>query len=148
MGNQKKFELFEDLFPTILKIYNQLTEDDRIRYFHSLMRGDALQTIKNVRSPSRENLVAERDIPTVFRRKNVKSQSMATAKHKFQRIVFNTVNQKLIGSLDEVKKPAKEAFGFAAQAIIEQFIYAKLPPHLKKLFNQAHLENSTCEQIV
>ena len=43
---------------------------------------------------------------------------------------------------------AKDAFGVAAQAIIEQFIYAKMPPHLKKSFNQAHLENSTYEQIV
>ena len=43
---------------------------------------------------------------------------------------------------------AKNAFGVAAQAIIEQFIYAKMPPHLKKSINQAHLENGTYEQIV
>ena len=44
-GKTEKFELFEDLFQTSLKIHNQLTEDDRINYFHSLMRGDALQTL-------------------------------------------------------------------------------------------------------
>ena len=43
---------------------------------------------------------------------------------------------------------AKDAFGVAAQAIIEQFIYAKLPPHRNKSINQAHLENGTHEQIV
>ena len=43
---------------------------------------------------------------------------------------------------------AKDAFGVAAQAIIEQFIYAKMPLHLKKSINQAHLENGTYEQIV
>ena len=43
---------------------------------------------------------------------------------------------------------AKDAFGVAAQAIIEQFIYAKMSPHLKKSINQAHLENGTYEQIV
>ena len=43
---------------------------------------------------------------------------------------------------------AKDAFGVAAQAIIEQIIYAKMPPHLKKPINQAHLENGTYEQIV
>ena len=32
--------------------------------------------------------------------------------------------------------------------MIEQFIYAKMPPHLKKSINQAHLENRTYEQIV
>ena len=35
----EKFELFEDLFQTSLKIRNESTEDDRIKYFHSLMRG-------------------------------------------------------------------------------------------------------------
>ena len=141
----EKFELFEDLFQTSLKIHNQLTEEDKINYFHSLMRGDALQTFKNITSPNRENLA---EILTVFRRKYVKPQSMATAKHKFQRIVFNPANQKSIDFLDELQKLAKDAFGVAAQAIIEQFIYAKMPPHLKKSINQAHLENGTYEQIV
>ena len=88
------------------------------------------------------------EILTVFRRKYVKPQSMATAKHKLQRLVFNPANQKLIDFLDELQKLAKNAFGVAAQAIIEQFIYAKTPPHLKKSINQAHLENGTYEQIM
>ena len=144
-GKSEKFELFEDLFQTSLKIHNQLTEEDKINYFHSLMRGDALQTFKNISSPNRESLT---EILTVFRRKYVKPQSMATAKHKFQQLVFNPANQKLIDFFDELQKLAKDAFGVAAQAIIEQFIYAKMPPHLKKSINQAHLENGTCEQIV
>ena len=47
-GKTEKIELFEDLFETSLKFHNQLTEDDRINYFHSLMRRDALQTFKNI----------------------------------------------------------------------------------------------------
>ena len=144
-GKSEKFELFEDLFQTSLKIYNQLTEEDKLNYFHSLMRGDAPQTFKNITSPNRENLG---EIMTVFRRKCVKPQSMATAKHKFQRLVFNSANQKLIDFLDELQKLAKDAFGVAGQAIIEQLIYAKMPPHLKKPNNLAHLENGTYEQIV
>ena len=41
----------------------------------------------------------------------------------------------------------KDAFGVDAQAIIEQVIYAKMPPHLKEPINQAHLEKSMYEQI-
>ena len=109
------------------------------------MRGDSLQTFKNIDSPNRENLT---EILAVFRRKYVKPQSMATAKHKFQQLVFNPVKKKLIDFLDELQKLAKNAFGVAAQAIIDQFIHAKMPPHLKKSINQAHLENGTYEQIV
>ena len=71
------------------------------------MRGDALQTFKNITSSNRENFG---DILTVFRRKYVKPQSMATAKHKFQQPVFNPANQKLIDFLDELQKLAKDAF--------------------------------------
>ena len=143
-GKSGRLELFDDLFQTSLIIHNQLTEEYRIHYFHSLMRGDALQTFKNTSSLSRGNLG---EILTVFRRKYVKPQSMTTAKHKFQRLVFNPANQKLIGFLDELQKSAKNAFGVAAQAITEQFIYGKIPPHLKKSINQAHLEKSTLNRL-
>ena len=144
-GKSEKFELFEDMFQTSLKIHNQSTEEDRINYFHSLMRGDAIQTFKNINGPTRENLG---EILAVFRRKYAKPQSMATAKHKFQKLVFNPANQKLVDFLDELHKLAKDVFGITAHAIIEQFIDAKMPPHLKKSINQAHLENGTYEQIV
>ena len=48
----EKLELFEGLFQTSLKIHNQLTQEDKINYFHSLMRGDALQTFKNITTPT------------------------------------------------------------------------------------------------
>ena len=144
-GKCEKFELFESLFQMSLKIHNQLTEDDGINYFHSLMRGDALQTFKNTNGPTRENLG---EIIAVSQKNYVKSQSMATAKHKLLKLIFNPANQKLVGFLDDQQKLAEEAFGTAAHAIIEQFIYAKKPPLLEKTINQVHLENGTYEQIV
>ena len=47
-GKTEKFELFEDLFQTSLKVYPQITEQEKIHYFHSLLRGDALQTFRNM----------------------------------------------------------------------------------------------------
>ena len=65
----EKFELFEDLFQTSLKIHNQLTEEDRINYFQSLIRRDALQTFKNINGSNRENLG---ETLAIFRKKYVK----------------------------------------------------------------------------
>ena len=70
---------------------------------------------------------------------------MATAKHKFQNSVFNAANETLVDFLDELQKLAKDAFGFAAHAIIEQFIFAKKPAHLKTIKKS---ENGTYEHIV
>ena len=73
---------------------------------------------------------------------------MATAKHKFQKLVFNPANQNLHIFFEELQKLAIDAFGYAAHAILEQFMYATMSPHLKKLKkNQAHLENGIYEQI-
>ena len=91
-GKSENFELLEDLFQTNLKIHNQLNEDNRINYFHSLMRGCALQTFNNLNGPTRETLG---EILALCRRKYVKPQSMATAKHKLQKFGFNPANQKL-----------------------------------------------------
>ena len=115
-GKSEKFELFENLFQTSLKIHNELTENDRITYFHCLIRGEALQTFKNINGPTRENLG---EILAVFQRKYVKPRSMATAEQKFQKLVFNPANQKLVSFLDELQKLAKDAFGIAAHAIID-----------------------------
>ena len=72
----EEFELFEDFFQTSLKIQNQLTKEDRVNYFHSLMRRDVLQTFKIINGPTRENLGENL---AVVRRKYGKPQSMATA---------------------------------------------------------------------
>ena len=68
---------------------------------------------------------------------------MATAKHKFQRLVFIPANQKLIDFINELQKLAKDAFGVDIQAIIEQLIYGRMPPHLKKSIIQAQLDKCT-----
>ena len=108
------------------------------------MKGDALQIIKNINGPALYKLG---EILAVFRKDYVKPQSMSTAKHNIHKLVFNSGNRKLVDFLDELRKLAKGAFGIAANAIIEQFIYAKMPPHLKKSIDQANLENGTYEQI-
>ena len=69
-------------------------------------------------------------------------------KKHFSTIFFDPPNHKLIDFLDELQKLAKYGFGMAAQAITEQFINAKMPAHLVKSINQAHLEIGTYEQIV
>ena len=42
-GKSEKFELFEDLFRNNIKKHPHLTEIQKINYFHSLLRGSALQ---------------------------------------------------------------------------------------------------------
>ena len=110
-----------------------------MNYFHSPMLGDELQTFKIISSSSRENLGEHL---TVLRRRYVKLQSRATAKHRFKRLVFSPANKKLIDFLNELRKLAKDAFGVAAQAILQQFKYAK-----KKSKSRAHLKKAPMNRL-
>ena len=83
-----------------------------------------------------------------LRRKYVKPESSASAKHRFNRLSFDPENQKLPDFLQELQESAEKAFGDKAHQMIENLLYAKTPPHLKKSINRAYLENGTYDQIV
>ena len=141
----EKFEYFEDLFHTTLRMQPNLTEDMKINHFHAHLRGLALKTFKNIQRTPTTTL---EDILKVFRRKYVKPESSASAKHRFNRLSFDPEHQKLPDFLEELQESAEKAFGENAHQMIENLLYAKMPPHLKKSINHAYLENGTYEQIV
>ena len=141
----EKFEYFEDLFHTTLRMQPNLTEDMKINHFHAHLRGLALKTFKNIQRTPTTTL---EDILKVFRRKYVKPESSASAKHRFNRLFFDPENQKRSDFLEELQESAEKAFGENAHHMIENLLYAKMPPHLKKSINQAYLENGTYDQIV
>ena len=144
-GKSEKFELFEDLFHTMIKMQPDMSEAMKINHFHSLLRKNALQTFRNISSANRQTL---EDVLAVFRRKYVKPESQATAKHKWHKLVFDPNTMKLPDFLEELNQGAEKAFGEHAQAMIDSLLYAKLPPKLKRSVNMARLENATYEEIV
>ena len=78
-GKNEKFEIFGDLFHTMLKMQPEMTEAMKINHFHAHLRKDALQTLRNIRAINKKTLD---DVLIVFRRKYVKPESQATDKHK------------------------------------------------------------------
>ena len=144
-GKSEKFELFEDLFHTMIKMQPAMTEQMKINHFHSLLRKGALQTFRNINSINRQAL---EDVLIIFRRKYVKPESQATAKHKWHRLTFDPNTMKLPDFLEELNQGAEKAFGENAKSMIDSLLYAKLPPKLKRSVNMARLENGTYEEIV
>ena len=84
----------------------------------------------------------------MFRQKYVKPESSASAKHRFNRLSFEPENQKLPEFLEELQESAENAFGDNAHEMIENLLYAKMPPHLKKSIDQSYFENGSYDQIV
>ena len=138
-GKTEKFELFEDLFHTRIKMQPAMTEQMKTNHFHSLLRKGARQTFRNINSINRQTL---EDVLVIFRRKYAKPESQATAKHKWHWLM------KLPDFLEELNKGAEKAFGENAKSMIDSLLYAKLPPKLKRSVDMARLENGTYEEIV
>ena len=144
-GKSEKFELFEDLFHTMIKMQPEMTEQMKINHFHSLLRKNALQTFRNINSTNRQTL---EDVLVIFRRKYVKPESQATAKHKWHRLVFDPNTMNLPDFLEELNQGAEKAFGDHAQKMIDSLLYAKLPPKLKRSVNMARLGMGSYDEIV
>ena len=115
-GKSEKFELFEDLFHTMIKMQPEMTEQMKINHFHSLLRKNALQTFRNISSSNRQTL---EDVLVKFRRKYVKPESQATAKHKWHHLVFDPNTMKLPDFLEELNQGAEKAFEDHAQKMID-----------------------------
>ena len=144
-GENEKFELFEDLFHTMLKMQPDMTEAMKINHFHAHLRKEALQTFRNISASNKKTLD---DVLIVFRRKYVKPESQATIKHKWHKLTFDPNTKSLPDFLEELNECAERAFADNAQHMIDCLLYAKLPPHLKRSLNLAYLENGTYDQIV
>ena len=98
LERNEKFEYFEELVHTTLRMQPALTEEMKINHFHAHLCGLALKTIKNIQRIPTTTL---EDILVVFRRKYVKPESSASAKHRFHRLVFDPERQKLPDFIEE-----------------------------------------------
>ena len=117
----------------------------KINHFYAHLRKEALQTFRNINASNKKTLT---DVLIVFRRNYVKSESQATAKHKWNKLAFDPNTKSLSYFSEKLNECAERAFGDSAQHMIDSLLYAKLPPHLKLSLNLVYLENGTYDQIV
>ena len=136
-GKNEKFELFEDLFHTMLKMQPEMTETIKINHFHARLRKEALQTFRNTSAINKKTLD---DVLIVFRRKYVKPESQATAKHKWHKLTIDPNTKSLPYFSEELNECAERTFADNAQHKVDSLLYAELPPHLKRSLKLAYLE--------
>ena len=119
MVKNEKFELFQDLFHKMLKMQPEMTETMKINHFHAHLRKKALQTFRKTSALNKKTLD---DVLLVFRRKYVKPESQATAKHKWHKFTFDPNTKSLPDFLEELNECAERAFGGNDQHMIDSLL--------------------------
>ena len=144
-GKNEKFELFEDIFHTMLKKQPEMTEAMKIKHFHVHLRNEALQTLRKLSASNKKTVD---DVLIVFRRKYVQPESQATAKDKWHKLTFDPNTKSLSDFLEELNICAERAFGDNAQHMIDNLLSANLPPRLKRSLNLAYPNNCTSRKRI
>ena len=143
-GKSEKFELFEDLFHTMIKMQPAMTEQMKINYFHLLLRKGALETFRNINSINRQTL---EDVLVIFCRKYVKPESQATAKHNWHRLTFDPNSMKLPDFLGKLNQGAEKVFGENPKNMIDNLLYAKFRNgndlSIWPVWRKGHMERSS-----
>ena len=114
----------------------EMTEAMKIKHFHAHLRNEASETFRNIREANKRTV---KDGPI---------GSPATAKQKWQKLTFDPNTKSLTDFLAELNEYAEQANDDFAQQMLNGLLYAKTPPHLKRLLKLAFLKNGTFDQKV
>ena len=92
----KVIELFADLFKTMLKMQPERSKAMKIHHFQSHLQKNAPQTFRNINAGNKRRL---EDLLIILRRKYVRPQSKAAAKHKSHKLNFDANTKSLFFSM-------------------------------------------------
>ena len=129
----------------MLKKQPETTEAVEMDKFYALLRKEALKIFRNMNATNKRTV---EDVPIVVCRKHLKLESRATDKHDWHKLTFELNTKSLSDSREELYEYAEQAFGDQAQHLIDIFLYARIPTHLKRSIKLAYIEKCTYEQIV
>ena len=136
-GKNEKFERFEVVLKSMLKMQPQMTEAMKVNQFHLCLQKYGLQTFRKFNACKKRTL---EDVLFLFRRKYVKPQSQATAEHKWYKLTFEPNTKSICDFLAEMLERAERTFEPLARQMIDSLLYATLFTHLERELELSWLE--------
>ena len=128
-GNRDKYNEFEHLLLNHLRPHaHKLTEEQKLNYFQSLLRDDAIEFWLTLTITTESTL---KDILAAFKKEYAKEELSEVSKFKFDQLRYDPTTESFSKFLANYKKVAKEAYGEKAQGIVQTFLFAKLPIQLQ-----------------
>ena len=144
-GNREKYNEFEHLLKNHLRPHmHKLTEEQKLNYFQSLLRDDAIDFWQTLKITTETTLT---EILQAFSKEYAKEDLKEVSKYKFDQMRYDPTTESFADFLTKFKKLAKQAFGDKANDIAETFLFAKLPIQIQNELAMAGKHDVTSEEI-
>ena len=140
-----KFVEFEHLLLNHLSpLANKITEENKLHFFQSLLRDEAIEYCQSIQVTSVTTL---KDVLDMFRKEFAKEDLKEVARYKWDQARYDPTTETFSDFLKSLKKTAKQAFGNEADKIIKMFLFGNLPVEIQQELTMANKEESFPEEI-
>ena len=144
-GNREKYNEFEHLLLNHLRPHqHKLSEEQKLTYFQSLLRDDAIEFWQSLKMTNQTTLA---QVLRYFKKEYAKKDLKEVAKYKFDQMRYDTSAETFNDFLNKFKKVAKQAFGDKSSDITETFLFAKLPVQMQNELAMAGKHDASMEEI-
>ena len=144
-GQKDKFVEFEHLLLNHLSpLANKITEENKLHFFQSLLRDDAIEYWQSIQITPMTTL---KDVLDLFRNEFAKEDLKEVARYKWDQARYDPTTETFGYFLKNLKKTAKQAFGNEADRVIKMFLFGKLPVEIQQELTMANKEESSPEEI-
>ena len=144
-GNREKYNEFEHLLLNHLRQHqHKLSEEQKLTYFQSLLRDDAIEFWQSLKMTSQTTLA---QVLRYFKKEYAKEDLKEVAKYKFDQMRYDPTAETFNNFLNKFRKVAKQAFGDKSSDITETFLFAKLPVQMQNELAMAGKHDASMEEI-
>ena len=144
-GTKDKYNGFEHLLLNHFRpIANKITEEDKIHFFQTLLRDEAIDFWQTITISSTTTL---QDVLQLFRKEFAKEDMREVARYKWNEAKYDPTTQTFGDFLKDLKKIAKHAYSDDAVKCIKMFLFGKLPVEIQQELAMATKEDSSPEDI-
>ena len=144
-GQKNKFVEFEHLLLNHLSpLANKITEEDKLHFFQSLLRDEAIEYWQSIQITPVTTL---KEVLDLFRKEFAKEDLQKVARYKWDQARYDPTTETFGDYLKSLKKTAKQAFGNEADNVIKMFLIGKLPVEIQQELTMANKEESSPEEI-
>ena len=123
---------------------NKITEENKLHFFQSLLRDEAIQYWQSIQIT---RLTTLKDVLDLFRKEFAKEDLKEVARYKWDQARYDPTTETFSDFLKNLKKTAKQVFGDGADKIIKLFSFGKPPVEIQQELTMANKEESSPEEI-